>query len=154
MDASQGHRRLRTGRRSLAGQIYIVTTTSFERRALFADREIAIMASRSIADARAWGDARLLCWVLMPDHWHGLIQLGDDDALGVVVNRFKSVASKAVRRVEPGIGPVWARAYHDHALRREDDILAVARYIVRNPVRAGLVERVGDYPFWDAIWLS
>ena len=89
----------------------------------------------------------------MPDHWHGLLQLGDRGTLGMVVNRFKSVASKAVRRVAPGIGPVWARAYHDHALRREDDILTVARYIVRNPVRAGLVRRVGDYPFWDAAWL-
>jgi len=29
----------------------------------------------------------------------------------------------------------------------------MARYIVMNPKRAGLVERVGDYPHWDAIWL-
>ena len=30
----------------------------------------------------------------------------------------------------------------------------VARYIVANPLRAGLVERVGDYPYWDAVWLT
>jgi hypothetical protein len=29
----------------------------------------------------------------------------------------------------------------------------VARYVVMNPVRAGLVSRVGDYPFWDAAWI-
>ncbi|MFV3290267.1 transposase, partial [Pseudomonas sp. NY11955] len=29
----------------------------------------------------------------------------------------------------------------------------VARYIVANPIRAGLVSRVGDYPHWDAVWL-
>jgi len=29
----------------------------------------------------------------------------------------------------------------------------VARYIVANPLRAGLVESVRDYPHWDAIWL-
>ena len=35
----------------------------------------------------------------------------------------------------------------------EDDLFAVARYIVANPVRAGLVERIGDYPFWDSAFL-
>jgi hypothetical protein len=29
----------------------------------------------------------------------------------------------------------------------------VARYIVANPLRAGLVSRVGHYPFWNAVWL-
>jgi hypothetical protein len=38
-------------------------------------------------------------------------------------------------------------------LRREEDVLSVARYIVVNPLRAGLVARVGDYPLWDAVWL-
>jgi hypothetical protein len=29
----------------------------------------------------------------------------------------------------------------------------LARYIIANPIRAGLVERAGDYPLWDACWL-
>jgi hypothetical protein len=29
----------------------------------------------------------------------------------------------------------------------------MARYVVANPLRAGLVKRLGDYPLWDAIWL-
>jgi hypothetical protein len=29
----------------------------------------------------------------------------------------------------------------------------LARYIVANPLRAGLVEHLGDYPHWDAVWL-
>ena len=32
-------------------------------------------------------------------------------------------------------------------LRAEDDVLGIARYIVENPVRAGLVRSVKDYPF-------
>jgi len=38
-------------------------------------------------------------------------------------------------------------------LRNDEDLLDVARYVVANPVRAGLVPRVGDYPFWNAVWL-
>jgi len=29
----------------------------------------------------------------------------------------------------------------------------VARYIVANPIRAGLVDNIGQYPYWDAVWL-
>ncbi|MEE4463301.1 IS200/IS605 family transposase, partial [Azotobacter chroococcum] len=43
--------------------------------------------------------------------------------------------------------------YHDRAARSVDDLRAMARYIVANPVRAGIVETVGDYPLWDAAWL-
>jgi hypothetical protein len=38
-------------------------------------------------------------------------------------------------------------------LRRQDDVRAVARYIVANPLRAGLVRDIGDYSHWDAVWL-
>ncbi|MGH8412134.1 MAG: REP-associated tyrosine transposase, partial [Pseudomonas sp.] len=38
-------------------------------------------------------------------------------------------------------------------IRRDEDLPAVARYIVANPLRAGLVEKIGDYPLWDAVWL-
>jgi len=48
---------------------------------------------------------------------------------------------------------VWQPGFHDHALRKEEDVRAVARYVVANPLRAGLVQRIGDYPHWNAIWL-
>jgi hypothetical protein len=32
-------------------------------------------------------------------------------------------------------------------------VVGIARYIVRNPVRAGIVSRTGMYPHWDSIWL-
>jgi len=31
--------------------------------------------------------------------------------------------------------------------------METALYIVANPLRAGLVERLGDCPHWDAVWL-
>ena len=49
---------------------------------------------------------------------------------------------------------VWQKGFHDHAIRKDEDIKAVARYIIANPLRAGLVENIGDYPFWDAVWLQ
>jgi REP element-mobilizing transposase RayT len=48
---------------------------------------------------------------------------------------------------------LWQKGFHDRALRREDDLAEVARYVVSNPVRAGLVSKTGAYSHWDAIWV-
>jgi putative transposase len=91
--------------------------------------------------------------VLMPDHAHWLIALGDSDSLPSLVNRLKSASARAANQALRRSGPLWAPAYHDRTVRKEDDVVAVARYIVANPLRAGLVSQIGDYPFWDAAWL-
>ena len=90
----------------------------------------------------------------MPDHWHGLVELGGADLLSTLVGRIKGSTSRAVNVSRAASGQVWARGFHDHAVRRDEDVVSLARYVVRNPVRAGLARRVGEYPFWDAVWLS
>lgn len=89
----------------------------------------------------------------MPDHLHllGVLRLGA--SLGESVSRIKATIAREVNRSQGGSGALWARAYHDHAVRRDEDIVAAARYIVANPVRAGLVRSVRDYPYWNTVWL-
>lgn len=87
----------------------------------------------------------------MPDHWHGLVELGPCDDLAVVMNRFKSLTAKSLRRTQPM--QVWDAGFHDRALRKDETMLAAARYIVGNPVRSGLVDNVLDYPYWNCVWL-
>jgi len=150
-----GHRALRRGRVSLAEHVYLVTATTVGRgrERVFVDFGNACLAARCFGNKDLLGDATLLAWVLMPDHAHWLLRLGERDSLGVVVNRLKSASARVVNRRLGRRGSLWAPAYHDHGLREEDDLRAAARYVVANPVRGGLVGRVGDYPFWDAVWL-
>ena len=150
---SSRHAALRKGRVSLPGQLYLLTTTTVERQALFADFHLACTAARAFNDPRLLDDARLLAWVLMPDHVHWLIALGERFSLDELVLRLKSASARRVNAIRNTKGAVWAPAYHDHGLRAEEDVQAVARYIVANPVRAGVVKRARDYPFWDAVWL-
>ena len=151
MTSPPGHRSLRAGRISLPGHIYLLTTVTAYRRPLFKNSELARAACRSIHEQENWGDASLLCWVLMPDHWHGLVQLGHCDSLPMVMNRFKAAVARQLNCTRTAV--VWGRGYHDRALRHQDDIRTVARYIVANPLRAGLVDSVLDYPYWNCIWL-
>jgi len=89
----------------------------------------------------------------MPDHLHWLLRLTSGD-LSALLGRFKANSGKALNRLRSTPGQrIWQPGYHDHALRAEEDIVSTARYIIANPLRAALVEHVGDYPHWDAIWV-
>ena len=147
-----GHRALRLGRISLPHQVYLITASTQGRQAFFRHAAAATAASRVFAEARTLGDASLLAWVLMPDHGHWLLQTGEQDALDVVVRRLKSLSAGAANPVLERSGPLWQKSYHDHALRTEEDLIDVARYVVANPLRAKLVTRLADYPFWGARW--
>ncbi len=96
--------------------------------------------------------AASLAWVVMPDHIHWLLELKGGE-LTSLMQRIKSRSARAINQARQQHRQVWQRGFHDRALRREDDLLKMARYIVANPLRAGLVSKVGDYPLWDAIWL-
>lgn len=146
--------RLRIGRFSQPGGLYLATFTTYDRTRYFADFGAARAASRTLAAPSHWPHARLLAWVLMPDHWHGLIELGERESLSRSVARAKAAACREWRKTHGNERRLWAPGFHDHALRSEESLLQCARYIVLNPVRAGLVRRCADYPFWDAIWLS
>lgn len=148
-----GHAALRKGRDSLAGEAYFLTFTTAGRQRLFAGWDAASAMCRFLSGPANWRRASLLAWVLMPDHWHGLLRLEGNDALGEVLRMAKGRSSHDFNLAMQRTGPVWARGCFDHALRRDADLRRTARYLVANPIRAGLVARIGDYPFWDAAWL-
>ncbi len=143
----QGSQALRKGRFSSTGNIYHIRFST-EHRTPLIDFNRGSKIAKKLYTNIAQADHELLCWVLMPDHVHLLIRLGDSDSLKNFVRQLKSSTS----RLFPNITPFWQSGYFDRAIRREEDVVSVARYIVANPVRAGLVDRVGKYSLWNAIW--
>ena len=94
-----------------------------------------------------------LAWVVMPDHIHWLFQLGAVGSLSEVVKIFKARTAIQANSYLGKSGAFWQKSFFDHALREEEDVRGIARYIVANPLRAGLVQHIGEYPHWDAIWM-
>jgi putative transposase len=152
-ERASGHRALRRGRVSIPGQTYLITFTTHQRARLFEESECASLVSRSLHALEIWKETTLLAWTVMPDHVHLLVTLSQAETLRGVVQKVKSNTARELKSHDLTLGQVWARAFHDRALRRDEDVREVARYVVLNPVRAGLVGRIGDYPYWDAVWL-
>ncbi|EKT4522694.1 transposase [Pseudomonas putida] len=149
---SPGSHRLRQGRVSIQGQIYLLTTTVQHRQPIFRDFHLARILVGELRKAQETGLARSLAWVVMPDHLHWLLEL-QHTSLDALMRRVKCRSAYLVNRSYQQQGGLWQKGYHDRALREEDNIRATARYIVANPLRAGLVSTIADYPHWDATWL-
>ena len=149
-----GQHSLRSGRYSIPGQYYHIITCTRERQCVFADLYSGREVVRSFRRLDREQIARSLAFVVMPDHVHWLMQLGETKSLPVCVGSMKSYAARRIAANARPLGPIWQKGYMDRAIRREKDLVRVARYIVANPLRAGLVEDIGQYPLWDSIWMD
>ena len=145
---------LRRGRCSLSRQICCVTTVTRDRVPIFNGLTAARLLIRELRRLDDSGVVDSLAWVVMPDHLHWMIQLHDHWPLFRVVKTIKARSALAINAHLDLHGSLWQRAYYDRAARKDDDVCQLARYLIANPLRAGLVEHIGDYPHWDCIWLD
>lgn len=138
---------LRKGRYSNDGQIYHITTTTINREPIFAKLDSARKLINILRKSDELMQTNTFAFVVMPDHIHWLFQLNQVRSISKLMQSVKSISARSIGR------PIWQAGYYDHAVRKEEDLQTIARYIVANPMRAGLVNAVGDYPHWDAVWV-
>lgn len=116
------------------------------RRAWFVEPDVVANALLSIRQHTLRCGFAIAAYCFMPDHLHLLLEgLRDEADLQVCVKGFKQQAGYQFRR---RTGQCLRQSSHyDHVLRGEEDLLATARYVIANPVRAGLVKNLSQYPF-------
>ena len=150
---SKGTSQTRIGRYSGQSQIYHVSTATFERRAIFEvlqNGRIVVQAMRCVDTA---GHTETMAYVVMPDHLHWLFQLTGDRSLSDSVCVVKSHSARLINALTRKKQKIWQRGFYDRAVRKDEDLLSIARYIVANPLRARIVDSVADYPLWDVKWI-
>jgi REP element-mobilizing transposase RayT len=136
------------GRVQLSNYAFHIVLTTHDRKPIFNEFKNArqMILAMKYADEHDWCVS--LCFVVMPDHIHWLVQ-----ARSKTISKLIASVKRFVSRSITGVNRVWQKGFYDSAIRNEMDIQPIARYIVANPLRANLVKSVKDYPHWDAIWL-
>ena len=143
--------KLLRGRHSQTGAWYVVTVVAAQRRPIFREPSLARCVITEIHRASVQVDTA--AWTVMPDHLHWLFALRSG-GLGGAIQAMKSRSTLAINRLVGTHGAVWQRGYYDHQIRYDEDLVAQARYIVADPLRAGLVARLADHPFWWSRWIE
>jgi putative transposase len=123
---------------------YFVTVCARARACVFGeslDDDIRLNRTGQLVK-RCWIDLpihfpglALDAFIIMPNHLHGIVWLsraGHAPPLPVVIGSFKSVASRTAGRA------LWQRSFYDRVIRDEDELRALRKYVVENPLRWAL----------------
>lgn len=143
----KGSKNLRTGRRSLPGQICLLTTATSDRTPFFLNPDAATICLDSLKYLEGQNRLTLEAAVIMPDHLHIVAGLASDN-LPDLMRSFKGFTARAINKRLNRQGLVWNTQYHDHAIRKDEALLEVIQYCLNNPVRAGIVKDFHEYPHW------
>jgi putative transposase len=132
---------------------YFLTICTCGRRRVLIDQERVAVVVTQLLRVATDGHFAVVAYCVMPDHLHVLME-GQDDAadLREFVRLFKQCSAFEWKRRFGSA--LWQRGYFDHVLRDEEDTLGVARYIIENPVRAGLVRDPEMYPYLGSFTVS
>jgi len=104
---------------------------------------VILQGLRALEEDASW---HLRCAVIMPDHVHLFMVLGERLSLGKCVARYKAKTAAALQQVTPRL--TWARSFYDHRVRSDEDCLPLILYIYLNPYRAGLCPPAKSWPWF------
>ena len=120
-----------------------------QRRPAFKERNVAAQILDHFLRTAEEESFSLLAYCLMPDHAHLLVRA--QDATSDLRQFVKSAKEQSGRGYRKRHGKrLWQEGYFERVLRDETEAREYARYIVNNPVRAGLVATVAEYEFVGA----
>jgi len=146
MKINKGYANLRKGRKNLPHHAYHITFVTKHRKPVFNDFFHATVMRLSLQSSDKSNLTETMAFCIMPDHVHWLFLL-KNDSLSRVVSRAKAMFSRSLKK------KLWQEGFYDHGIRSDESLKEIARYIVANPLRAKLVDSIGEYPHWDATWL-
>jgi putative transposase len=123
--------------------IYFVTMCVDNRPLVLANPQIFGAIRETLAQLRHW---RVLAGVVMPDHVHFVVTPVAERRLSV--GDFSTGFKRVLRKGLPDQRWEWQRGCFDRLLRSDEDLHEKWRYIEHNPIRAGFVNRVEDWPYY------
>jgi len=131
---------------------YSLRFSTYARSRLFVDPVAVRSAHAQILRTAGEDQFAVLAHCHMPDHVHLVLEgtSGPSD-----LQRFVKVSKQRVDyvfRTELGIRSTWQEGYYERVLRSDQATDVVVRYVLENPVRAGLVKRAEDYSFSGAMF--
>lgn len=128
------------------GALYHVTSRGNRRAMIFLDDEDRALFLRVLAQAMDRFDAQVLAYCLMGNHYHLVLHTRSGN-LALVMRHINGVYSQAHNRRHGLVGHVFQGRFKAIFVDRDGYLMALCRYVERNPVAAGLVADVGDWPW-------
>ncbi len=125
---------------------FATTKTSMGQRLLQSERNAMLLVDvlRSYVAARKF---LLHDFVIMPDHVHLLMTVHEDMTIEKAMQLIKGRFSYRLKHEFQYLGEVWQRGFSEARADDQESFLRYREYIAQNPVKAGLADSPGQYPY-------
>jgi len=127
--------------------VYHVLNRAAKRLTLFSDRADYSAFEELLFQLAHEMTMRLLCYCIMPNHWHLVLWPKSVEQMSKFMRRL--TVTHALRwhafHKTGGTGPVYQGRFKAIPVQHDTHLLQLFRYVERNPLRAGLVERAEDW---------
>ena len=140
--------------------LFFVTTTVVKWLPLFSRDDLALATLTQFAETANVFRSSIFGYVLMPSHLHAMIGLPDGRLLSRLMQSFKSLSSRRLKRMELGglvaelhrrdAFAIWQRGFDDLCVTSEQQFRIKLEYIHNNPVRQGLSRTAAEYGYSSA----
>jgi putative transposase len=127
--------------------LHFVTFSCHHRDPLLSDPRARTSFEQTLERARTWYGFFVSGYVVMPEHVHLLISEPERGKLSLALQMLKQTTARQLRLPEGS--PFWQPRYYDFNVWSEAKRVEKLRYIHRNPVKRGLVERPEDW-LWSS----
>jgi putative transposase len=89
----------------------------------------------------------LISYCLMPNHFHLLVMVKEDGALEQAMQKISTGYTRAINSAYNRTGHLFQGRFKNKLIPNNEYLLHLSRYIIRNPIRAGLVEKPEDWKY-------
>jgi len=134
----------------LAGACYFFTVVTWQRKPIFTDNNRVELLRDALRNIKNLKPFHIDAFVVLPDHLHCIWQMPEGDA--DYSSRWREIKKAVSRQIDPTTNArnerrVWQRRFWEHCIRDDNDWRRHMDYIYYNPVKHGLVQRPGDWPW-------
>ena len=143
----------RPRRVDVGGLVYHALNRASARATLFDGPADYRQFEEVLGEAVVRTPMRLLAYCVMPNHWHLVLWPERDGQLSRFMTWLTLTHTQRwhARRRSAGSGHLYQGRYKSFLVEADDHLLAVCRYVERNPLRARLVRRAEAWR-WGSLW--
>ena len=130
-----------------ANRVYFITIRAYRDQSPFVRTDLNQCVLDVLREEQVRQNCAVFTYCLMPDHLHFLSSPREDGiSILTFTDQYKGKATNQ-SWTTGWQGKLWQPRYYDHIIRSDESLIAIAEYILDNPVRQRLVEHAEDWPW-------
>lgn len=143
----------RSPRSAKGNVIYHAINRANGRLAMFEQDSDYEAFERIVEEAKTKIPMRIYAYTLMPNHWHFILHPFENNDLSSFLRWLTLTHTQRwnVYRHRVGYGHLYQGRFKSFPVQEDTYFIQLCRYVERNPLRAGLVDKAEDWR-WSSLW--